>query len=265
MDKTKIIDLVLLCLDRLESDGARIPADLASWRARHKTETFAATPSGKAKTAVNKYQLDLEGDYQDWAEDTAAKLAAASSDSKREEVLAAALLLLLALLKRKGKDAIPEAAVIALSGADPIAAIDDLVSDAISENDDYLSDSLIPDIEKKVKAGLLDPGIIAALAAGEGAAAFLALLQTETSRVGSYSGEWWKTYNSAVGLVADENGSKVTSYLDPRADHCGECPEFAETGGKVYGSWKEYQDATGGRVPGEFECGPNCRCWLEFG
>lgn len=227
-------------------------------------ELFASKPIAKARNAVSQYETDLEDEYQQWAEETAAKLAKAS-ESKREEVLAAALLLLLALLKRKGREALPDAVEIALDGGDPIGALDDLLDEAIDENDDFLTKSLIPDIEKRMNDQLGTAAILTAIATGEGAAAIGELLAGFEQRVGSYSGEFWKLYNKAGGVLADENKSKVKAYLDPAAQHCSECPQFHDVDGREYENYAAYLEATDDRVPGQFECAGNCRCWLEFG
>lgn len=227
-------------------------------------ELFASKPIAKARTAVSDYETELEEEYQQWAEETAAKLERAS-DSKREEVLAAALLLLLALLKRKGRESLPDAVEIALDGGDPLGALDDLLDEAIDENDGFLEDSLIPDIKARMKDQLNTPAVVAALAGGTGAALIGELLGGFTQRTGSYSGAFWSLYNKAGGVLADENNSKVKAYLDPAAQHCSDCPQFHDVDGKEYENYAAYLEATDGRVPGQFECSGNCRCWLEFG
>lgn len=231
--------------------------------AQIQAELFASKPVGKARAKVAEYEDDLEAEYEQWAKETAAKLARAK-ENERKAILAAALLLLLALLKRAGEDALPEAIEIALDGADPTDEIESLLNETIDENDGFLEDSLIPDIEARALDKLSTPEIIAAIAAGTGAAAIAEMLGGFTQRTGSYSGEFWKLYNKALGVIADENKTPLKAYLDPAAKHCSECPKFHEVDGREYASYAAYLEKTDGRVPGEFECAGNCRCWLEF-
>jgi len=226
-------------------------------------DVFAASKTGKAKAAVIKYQTTLEEDYEAWANDTAYQLAEADSDAERQELLAAALLILLALLKRHGKEALPEAVDLALDGDDPDEEIAALLASTISKNSNYLTESLIPDVKAKLSSGLTDPDIIAAIAGGTGAAAIGGLMATFIGRVGSYAGEFWRLYNETTGVAAGDG--PVIAYLDPDAKHCHECPEFHSEGGKEYASFDAYKAATGGRVPGDFECLHNCRCFIERG
>ena len=227
-------------------------------------ELFASRPIAKARAAVSKYETELEDEYEQWAQETADKLAKAK-DGDREKVLAAALLLLLALLKRKGAENLPDAIDIALAGADPSGDIEDLLDEALNENEDFLKKSLVPDIMARMKEQLGTPAVIAAIAGGTGAEVIAGILGGFTARTGTYSGEFWKLYNQATGVIADENKSKVTAYLDPAAQHCSECPEFHSVEGTEYENYAAYLEATDNRVPGQFECAGNCRCWLEFG
>ena len=254
-------------LGRMIEHMAAVPADIAERWGRYQSryESFAASPTNKAKRRVETYQNDLESAYTDWADGLATNLAAEDDEKKRDAILAAALLILLALLKRQGRDSLPDAIDIALNGGESTDEIASLLSDAIDENDGYLTDSLIPDIEEKVKAGLKDPDILAALLQGTGAAAIGGLLATVTARVGNYSGEWWDLYNKAMGTIADMNGAAVTWYLDPRAKHCEDCPQWGSTDGKTYPSYAAMLKETGDMSPANgVQCGANCRCFLEF-
>ena len=138
----------------------------------------------------------------------------------------------------------------------------DELSEAIKSNDRYLSESLIPAIRSKSEAGLTDEDILLAIEAGEGDKVFGSLLMTMAARVAAYSGAWWSIYNRILGDKIQEKGKKIIAYLDPLAHHCSECPEFQSVDGRVYDSFDDYLSATGGRVPGEFECRAWCRCWL---
>ena len=222
----------------------------------------SSTPGRPRKeiAAVDAYQAALEREYRDWADDAAEQLADEPEDS-RDELLLALLLLLLRRLAKLGEDTIPEA--VALGGGTS-ASVFTKLAELIGSNTDTLTNSLIPAIAAKLRAALVDADIQLALAAGKGAEALAGVLETFIARVGSYAGQWWKAYNQSVGARSVQDGVGLMAHLDPRAHHCTECPEFHAEGGRPYASFTEYLDTTGGRTPGDFECGANCRCWLEY-
>jgi len=125
----------------------------------------------------------------------------------------------------------------------------DALDQAIADNDRFLEESLIPDLRAKVEAGFDDPDVDW----GE-------TLDTFDARVGTYAGAWLVLHHDVFGLLAT---GRVTAYLDPLAGHCSDCPLYHSVAGEVYESMQDYLAQTGGRVPGEFECMHNCRCWLE--
>lgn len=139
------------------------------------------------------------------------------------------------------------------------------LSAALAANDQFLEDSLIPSLEAKLLAALNDPDLLAAFAQGPAAyqAALQAVLATSAARVQSYAGAWWAVYNRAIGRVAQQNDRPIRAYLDPSAKHCDDCPMYHSADGREYPSFGKYLEETGGRVPGQFECGPNCRCELR--
>lgn len=235
------------------------------------SETFAVMrgagkPGARTKeiNAVNAYQRELERIYAEWADDAAEQLAEADED-ERDDLLAALLLLLLALLRKAGREHLPEAVEMGLDGQPYNPDVAKLLATVLEENETYLSDSFIPAVGAKVRGGLLDGDVIAALAAGTGDVALGGLLATMTGRVANYAGEWWKLYNRTTGAAAKAAGVKVTAYLDPNARHCSDCPRHHSEAGREYASYDDYLAETGDRAPGEFECGGGCRCWLEFG
>jgi hypothetical protein len=224
----------------------------------------AARKERKEVAAVNRYQATLESDYREWADDLAGALA--NDPDNADELIAAALLALLLLLRRRGAEHLPDAVALALAraGGTASAALLQRLADAIARNDGYLTESLLPALGERLRE-LLASGEWA-LAAGDGAGAVRGLvgtwLEALTARVGLYAGAWWALHQDAFGEASGDRPLKA--YLDPQAKHCSECPRYHSEGGEHYDSYESYLGATGGRVPGQFECLGWCRCWLEF-
>lgn len=235
-----------------------------------RVEAFAARqPAPSRETKVtDAYARALERAYADWVAAAWPQLAETEDDSDRDELLAALLAALLVRLQRLGAEHLPgalDAGLAKVNGAVTTTAMLATVGDALTANNTYLATSLIPAIEAKLRAALL--------AGGENAAAVRETLTSFGARVGSYAGELWKTIQRITGLAIDERGggsggpvaadTKLIAILDPDAHHCTECPQFHSERGTGYASFEAYLEATGDRVPGEFECGANCRCRLE--
>lgn len=247
------VSIVHQLIDRIGAKGHRLLPEVTARFARYwQADTFAARPNPHQR--VNRYQADLQKAYTDWYEETADDLSGTEDDDAKDEIIAAALLALLALLKKMGRENLPDAVDLALGGGASFPELDGLLDDQIEENEKYLTTSLIPDLKSA----------LASVAAGASAEAIIGTLSGFTTRVGSYGGEWWSLYNESVGLVSKKSGKKVVVYLDEQAKHCGECPNFGSVDGKEYESWDAYMESTGGRVPGDFECGPNCRCTVQM-
>jgi len=222
----------------------------------------AARQPRRARVGVSDYEAELRAIYAEWSDNLAAQLAHADADD-RDRLTEAALALLLVRLQRVGRRRLQVAVEEALTETDAdIDLPDDLLMDAIADNDQFLAASLIPALRERVANGLNDEDIVAALAADEGEAALGDLMDGAESRVALYAGAWWTLFHDAWGFVVGQRGSRVTAYLDPRAAHCNECPLYQSVAGEVYESMADYLSQTGDRVPGEFECLGNCRCWL---
>jgi len=195
---------------------------------------------------VDVYQRELVDIYSRWADELITDLAGADED-EREEMIAAALALLLTRLRDEGRRRLTEAAE---AGAGELTdEAQELLDDAVAANDDFLESSLIPALRERIETGIAEADLPDL---GESLDAF-------DARVGLYAGAWWTLYHHAYALRAE---GKVTAYLDPLAKHCNECPEYQSVAGTVYDSMQDYLDATGDRMPGEFECVSNCRCWI---
>lgn len=234
-------------------------------------ESFAAKPPNQSKeaAAVAAYQAALQAAYDDWAAAAWPQLVEAE-DEDRDELLTALLLLLLTTLRRKGQEVLPKGLDLGLakvSGAVTTTTMLGALGDALTANDRYLTTSLLPAIEAKLRAALL-------AGTEDVAEKIRAALGSFAGRVGQYAGELWKVIQRVTGLAIDErknvvggpdapSDTRLVAILDPDAKHCGDCPRFHSERGMVYASFEAYLEATGDRVPGEFECGGNCRCRLE--
>lgn len=230
------------------------------------SESFAIRGGGRSGRrpsqidAVNAYQAELQGTYDAWADDLSNDLAEEEDDDKRQELIAAALALLLASLIALSRKRLVEAFTRGLGGEPASPELLDDLSKALKENEMYLVSSLLPAIGAKLRSGLMDGDIIAALQQSNeiGAQAIKAMLDTMKARTGSYSGNWWAIYNHTIGKNAP---GKVAWYLDSQAKHCHDCPRFGTVNGTVYDSYQAMLEATGGREPARgVECGANCRC-----
>lgn len=231
-------------------------------------ESFAAKPPAKRQlSATDAYQQALQAAYDDWAAAAWPQLAEADEED-RDDLLAALLLLLATTLQRKAGETLPVALSIGaakVAGSVTTTAMLGTVGDALTANNTLLTTSLIPAIEAKIRAALL--------AGGDVGEALREALGSFAARVRSYAGELWKTIQRVTGLAIDERGvvggpdapadTRLIAVLDPDARHCSECPQFHSERGTEYESFAAYLEATGDRVPGEFECGSNCRCRLE--
>ena len=226
----------------------------------------AGRPGAKPKAvqAVNAYQTELSRIYSRWSDDLAAQLAEAEPD-ERDDILAAALAALMVSLRAEGRGRITDALMLALDGEPPTPEMLQELTDAISENDGYLADSLIPAIRAKLEAGLMDEDVLAALGVGDGATAIGGILDTLDARVALYSGALWTLFNHVTGLLAREHGQPVAWKLEYGAQHCTDCAEFGsdDPGGRVYESYDKMLEETGGLEPNlGVKCEPNCRCSL---
>ena len=218
--------------------------------------------------AVARYERRLADDYREWADDLAAQLA--DDPDNADELIAAALLALLLLLRRRGQENLPGAVELALSRAGlptATAAMLERLAAAIARNDEYLTNSLLPAIGERLREMLASGewALMKLEGAAEIAGMVGAALGGFLARVGLYAGEWWHLFNESVGEAARANNSGVMAHLDPAAanSHCIECPQFHDEGGRFYESIDDYLNATSSRLPGDYLCKSNCRCWLE--
>lgn len=233
-------------------------------------ERLAFRTSGRGRppaeiSAVNRYQHDLEAAYDDWADDACRKLANERDPDKRRSLLALLLAALLVTLTDIAHDELPDALATGLGGTPGSPAAYAKLSQEMAANDDYLKNSLIPDIEQRLTNALADPGIKAAIAAGSTAAATDALRGQAAlmeSRIGQYAGTWWALMNYAVGAQAAKLGKRIRWTRDANARHCADCLRH---GDKTYDSFIDLLNQTGGMSPADgVQCRGNCRCILEI-
>ena len=243
----------------LEAMGYELPPDIDA------PDAFAlrgtGTPGRKpaAIQAVNSYQNKLQLIYSDWADELSDDLADADP-SEQDDIIKKALAALLLLLRNAGRTALPNAVTLGLGDVAHTPEILKLLAEAVNSNDKNLDDSLLPDLEQKIRSILDDDDIQDAIVSGKGAEAISGGLAGMLGRIATYAGAYWMLTNQATGTAAKENGKKIIGYLDADAQHCSECPLYQSEEGTVYDSYDDYLEATGGLTPGLFQCGPNCRC-----
>ena len=213
--------------------------------------------------AVNEYQEALEDEFSEWADDFADDLASAKDDDARKAVIVAGLLALLGILQVLGRKSLPEAIDIALGDEAPTPELLRIIADIVAENEAYLKDSFIPDLQAKIEKALQDKDILIALGAGVGAEAIRGILGTMTARIGSYATSHWALHNQAVGTVANLKGKPILWGLDKSVFlHCETCLQY---GDKQYTSMEAMLLETGGIYPGSglTKCRGNCRCEIS--
>lgn len=213
-----------------------------------------------ALAGADDYQRALESTYEDWARELARELAD-TPETERQRRIDEALAALLLLLQQRARQHF-SAAINEATGGEWTPEAAEALAVALRDNDGYLRDSLIPAVRDRVNRALSDAALLAALLAGS-ATLFNQSMDALIPRVALYAGAWWILYHNVLGQGIQERGSQVIGYLDPRAKHCIECPLYHSERGSVYESMDDYLAQTGGRVPGQFQCDGNCRCWLE--
>ncbi len=229
------------------------------------TDIFAlrgtGTPGRKpaAITAVNDYQTELQRIYSEWS-DTLADDLADADPSEQDDIIKAALLALLALLRDAGRKALPEAVALGLGDVPHPPEVLKLLAAAVGDNDKFLAESLLPDLEKKIEDTLADPDIQDAIESGSGAEAIGGGLAGMLARIGAYAGAFWSLTNQSSGIAAGEHGKKIRWVLDEQAQHCATCEEYGDT---TYDSYEDLLTETNGITPSQGTiCQNNCRCLL---
>lgn len=238
-------DFLLKMLDHIES--------LADTR---------GTGAGKLKAweqATNSYQKSLAEIYEDWSGSLASDLDDADTEDEQKAIVASALTSLSTQLTQLGHIKIVTGMVLGLGDAAPKPQTVVDIAKMMEENDYYITNSLIPDINNRLNTGLLDPDVIAS-----GSIAILGILSALQARVESYAGAMWTAVQlgsataAEVGTETGDTSGKVAWVLDNQAQHCDDCLEFAGE----YDSFDDMMLKTSGRLPGQVQCSANCRCWV---
>ena len=208
----------------------------------------------KQTAAVNAYQAKIESEFEDWADKYSEDIA--SGDDNKTEIALGILLLLLIALGRKN---LPDAVDLAVGNEAQTPEMVEHLLEVMRSNEEYITNSLIPDLRAKIQKALADPDIILAIQAGDGRDALRAVLATVSARVASYAGAYYNTYEYAKGLLIDTHGKEYRWNLDPAViNHCGDCLQY---GDKTYPSFAAMLQQTGQKGPGiNVSCLPNCRC-----
>lgn len=197
---------------------------------------------------TNAYRDELQDLYKSWLSDFLDELEDTPDDDRREYT-AAALLLLGRRLKELQRFRLLEAFDLGLAG-DPTSpyALEEL-SDYIKLQENYIDESLVPDLESHFFDKLSDLPEI-------GWETFEESLSKRAHRVGLYAVGFWAVLQ-AVQYWLSPPERRCTWHLNPNVvQHCSDCVELA-------GEW------TAAALPtrpgwGETECGPGCRCFLTW-
>jgi hypothetical protein len=135
------------------------------------------------------------------------------------------------------------------------ANLEEALRERIAENNAYLADNLFTDL----RAGMYD-------ATGEdGSPPQEDLDIALEERLGMYASELWPAASEGISKVSSSEGVLLLWELDPAADHCDNCPEFADGG-----PYSDPDEPIEGAeelpaFPGDgTDCLTNCRCTLEF-
>jgi len=214
----------------------------------------------KWERETNAYEQRLRSEYNAWADQTTKELVSANEDEFQDK-LQDAVVVLTMLLTRLGRQRLPSAFQLGL--ADVPASPDGIMkmAESVRSNDNFLQDSLAPDIAAKVQAAIAQDGLIA-----NDKDSLRSVLGTFAARVGSYSGRFWSLVMWGFGdrLRQDLENPRVRWVRNPRAKHCQSCLDFGSDTGKVYDSFDDLLISTGGVLPSDGTiCMGNCRCWLE--
>ena len=218
---------------------------------------LAAGNRGRYENATNAYEAALEDAYAKWLKGLA-KIA--GTDAEKRAAIETALADLQRTLQQLGQENLPDTLYVLGHNYVPSADAFQMVADVIRENDALITARLIPDLREKLYRALDEEADLAGVG------------QSLAARVTGLAGIYWTTIQRAIGdfaeqaKTADDEVYACRWVLDPGAEHCEACSEFAGT----YASYNAMLEATGQCVPGYFfgyrgrACWANCRCHLEL-
>jgi hypothetical protein len=215
----------------------------------------------KWERATNAYELELRRTYQAWVDDTAKALAEIDDEQEFDEKLDEAVEALVAALVLLGRRGLPEAYQLGLADLPSSPQGIQELSEALVSNEDFLLNSFGPDVRSKMRQRVSEEPLIRT-----DKVSLAAVLATFLARVGSYAGAFWTLVQRGFGdrVRQDPGEPKVRWVLDARAKHCETCLANGSVAGKVYDSFDDLLNQTGGALPAwGTRCDGNCRCWLE--
>lgn len=215
----------------------------------------------KWERATNAYELELRREYAAWADETADSLADAENDAEFNDRLDQATEALIALLIVLGRRRLPGAHSLGLAGVPTTPGGMQELADAMRSNEEFLQNSLSPDVVAKVRRRVTEDPLIRT-----DRDSLVAVLGTFLARIGSYAGGFWSLIMLGFGdrVRQDPDNPRVRWVRDSRARHCETCLQFGSDTGKVYDSFDDLLTQTGGVLPSLGTiCDGNCRCHLE--
>lgn len=230
-----------------EATGLFRPAQLADGRNRYVRIT-------------NQYGDQLVSTYQGWIKGVLRGLRGDAAEQSAQ--IAANAQALVADLQRVGQEHLPYA-VTAIGAEDYMPSPDAwrMIADAIDAQNTDIATRLVPDVVAKLQRGITEGADLVAVA------------DSLVPRVSFYAGNLWVCIQRLVGDFAaqaqqrDDLVYPCRWVLDPQAQHCDSCPQFAGD----YPSYEAMLQATNQCVPGYFfgspykkSCWLNCRCHLEL-
>lgn len=219
--------------------------------------SLAAGNRGRYETSTNAYEASLEAEFAAWVKRLSK--VTGTADEKRASI-ETALAELQRTLQDLGQETLPDALYVLGHNYIPSPDAFGMIADAIRENNLSIGGGLIPELREKLLRALDEETDLGAVA------------QSLASRVTRLAGLYWSTIQRAIGdfaqqaATADDEVYPCRWVLDPGAEHCESCSNFAGT----YDSYNAMLDVTNESVPGYFfnspykSCFSNCRCHLEL-
>lgn len=208
------------------------------------------------ETRTNQYEAELIRIYERWTAETAKRFIRAANTAARNTVVEDALLELEEELVNAGRKGLLDAMQLGSGDNELSPRGYEKLAEAITENEQYIANSLMPAIRIRMQVALNDEQFLRG-----GEVAIKGLLQSYNGRVGSYAGAYWRAIFAGVGnaLSQEQDTRRVEWELDPAAEHCDDCIRNAG----IYDSFDALELGVG--LPGErVRCRANCRCIVKI-
>jgi len=190
---------------------------------------------------TDAYRNELKGIYEEWVGDYLKDLETVPEEDRREYI-AAALLLLGQQLKERQRRRLLEAFNLGLAGDPPSPESLQKLADHITEQEWYVDNSLVPDLEVYFLEHVGEPDY------REG-------LLRRAARVGLYAGAFWAATQRAQIWISHPDRECTWISRDDEAT-CKQCHSL---------HMKKFTVSTLPATPGvDVECDGNCRCYILF-